>query len=322
MQMLLLWQQKRRHRATLLALLAHLVRCELTELSEDLAEVSHVPWKHVLAELEKPRDKKSKHIEFELSNHKDKKHSSKRGQKQKEPKRAPLISQSSGVSSENGFCPSSPDSELNGGGKLRTSESSEGYHSSGSRGKLKAKIKARDKENNQNSVSSKSSSSRHKTGGKNRPQLILPDASQPDVEIYKDHVKKKASNHSQPREQKHSSRQNHSRRLENGSSRTHRIRTESGASDLIVSEGGSDVAEVSDSDSDEEVATSTMLDYCPGGERASGGAGAGETPRTRANGSSSASASGEEDSDDPDELLQQTVPKNLEEPYRLEYVYS
>ena len=282
MQMLLQWKQKKAGRATVDQLIKHLINLQQAGLAEKLAERLEIEIDMTItAEPEQPKKNKSR----TKHGSKQGRGSSKRGQAVTAKTKREYFSQSSGFSSENG-CPSSPDSEeprSNGQGIIRTSESSEGYQSSGSR-KIKSKP-------------------RH---SKDRPHVKIPKGTPPEVDITKDQVPKRTSSRLRQQLQQHNQNGVEQQPIKltsatcafgsNGS-------CGSANSDLIVSEGGSDVAEESDVDEQDEVVTSTMLDC-----------GDPESTATDTEECSSIEPTS------PDSLIHQTVPKILDESYTLEHV--
>ena len=289
MQMLLRWRRKKAERATVDQLMKHLVKLQQADLAERIAEMLEIELDDYVINMEpeknKPRTKHSVKAP-KRDNSKRGRDNSKRGPVAPvKTKQREYFSQSSGFSSENGY-PSSPDDPpCRGGQGFRTSESSEGYQSSGSR-----KVKSRPRQT------------------KDRPHVSISNANSHDVDIKKDQLPKRTSKLRQQQQYRSHEYQNgssdpsskftpgHSRFGSNGSS----------DSDLIVSEGGSDVAEESEIDEEDEIATSTMLDC-------------GDPPQASPGGSDTEECSSIEPTS-PDSLVHQTVPKTVDDSYTLEYV--
>ena len=291
MQMLLLWRRRKGARATVNHLIKYLVKLQQNDLAEELAEMVEIEMDEmsITPEPEQPKNKpRTKHsLKVSSVGPKRGRGSSRRGQVAPAKPKREYFSQSSGFSSENGY-PSSPDSEPQCDEPgMRVSESSEGYQSSGSH-KIKPKPQ------------------RH---SKDRPHVKIPkNGAAPDVEIKKDQVPKRTS---RLRQQQQNHSKNDEMHEQNGE-KPMKLTCAHGAfgsndstdSDLIVSEGGSDVAEESDVDEQDEVATSTMLD-CADGQSTTG---------TDTEECSSIEPTS------PDSLIHQTVPKTLDDSYTLEHV--
>ena len=288
--MLLRWRRKRGDRATVDQLMKHLVKLQQADLAEGVAEMLDIELDDVVINVAPEKNKsRTKHG---VGNSKRGRDNSKRG-----PVVAPVktkqreyFSQSSGFSSENGY-PSSPDDPPSRGGQgFRTSESSEGYQSSRSR-----KVKSRLRQT------------------KDRPHVSISKATPAhDVDIKKDQLPKRTS---RLRQQQHQQQQYRSHDHQNGGSgppskftRGHARFNSNGSSDsdLIVSEGGSDVAEESEIDEEDEIATSTMLDC-------------GDPAQASPGGSDTEECSSIEPTS-PDSLVHQTVPKTVDDSYTLEHV--
>ena len=247
MQMLLLWRRKKAARATVGQLIKHLNKLQQTDLAEDVAEMLEVEMDDltITVEPERPKFRTRSGLKHSKRGH----NSSKRGQMKKRE----YFSQSSGFSSENPSSPDEPQNKNNAVQGFRTSESNEGYQSSGSH-----KVISRLRQT------------------KDRPHVKIPKANPPpDVDIRKDQLSKRTSKLRFQQQQHHRSHDQHQNGRGAGtgngnsaissSKRLTRSHGRAGSddstdSDLIVSEGGSDIAEESDIDEQEEIATSTMLD--------------------------------------------------------------
>ncbi len=298
MQMLLLWQRRRQGRVTPEQLMRHLVHIQQTQLAEELAEMLHIPLDEVTT-AEELREAKAK-VFGKPVKPKQKQQQRQRGNVSKDE--VATIEETEDVSSKRRQQKQSGTSSRSRRSETRhrdvSSRSDNGY-SSGSRDSDSASRRST------KTPDGSHRSSGAKSGGKNRPQLKIPNQDLPEVEIIKYDISKRNSKHS-------NKSMSHDFEIQNGGDSEHqgqltRARAQFGSvdSDLIVSEGGSDLAEVSDEESLDEVATSTVLDC-------------GSRPNSDSDGEGFSSPDSEPNT--PDGMLQQTVPKSLEEPYTLEHV--
>ena len=200
-------------------------------------------------------------------------------------KQREYFSQSLGFSSENGYL-SSPDNPPSRGGQgFQTSESSEGYQSSGSR-KVKSRL--------------------HQM--KDRPHVSISKANPAhDIDIKKDQLPKRLRQQQQQQYRSHD-HQNGTSDLPSKFTHGHARFNSNGSSnsDLIVSEGGLDVAEESEIDEEDEITTSMMLDC---GDPAQASPGGSDTKQCSSIEPTSL-----------DSLVHQTIPKTVDDSYTLEHI--
>ncbi len=269
MQLLRLWKQQKSSKATTDRLLKTLIKVEQREIAEQVAESLDLDIDDYYSSPEQDRrsvrSQKVPNQQNQRNLPKKERTRIENGHHKPVQNHKKLTSQSS----DSSYLPSSPDVETRQNGLRGVSESSEGYHSSGSQ--------------RSNRVHSRGQK------GSDPQRRISPI---PDVENSAEHLNKPRAKRPNASKQKHKLKSADS----SGS-------LNSNNSDLIVSEGGSDAAVNSDSDSDGgEVVTTPALDCSP---EYSSHTLVGDIP--------SSPESMEPAS--PDCLLNQTVPKRFSDSY-------
>ncbi len=276
MQLLRLWKQQKSQKATTEKLLKTLIKVEQRDVAEMIAESLDVDIEDYYSSPEpERRSVKSQKVPHQQQHQrnplKKERTQIENGRHTPIQNHKKLTSQSS----DSSYLASSPDVDNRQNGLRGVSESSEGYHSAGSQRSNRGQSRGQKINDPQKRISP------------------IPDVESSPEQISKSRAKRLTGHKT--------NRSKHRHKLKSaGSSGSLR----SNDSDLIVSEGGSDVAENSDSDSEgDEVVTTPALDCSPE-----------YGPRSLVDIPSSPESI---EPGSPDCLLSQTVPKRFSESYDL-----